>query len=325
MIQVKLPIQLPYISPSTYNVMIRCEYEAWIRKCSGIPYMSTDESKSMAVGTSFDAYVKAEIAYLLGKVKESKNLLSSLLSGINEKNLDCIPIGKKLFDRYSYEGCIRRLMDDGLTDIELSSKKEILGTKVKGIEKTIGSVPVFCKPDAVIRTAVHLSQYGTTFSDKERVLPVDWKVNGALSKTGQSPKPGYLRKIVNGFDEGRHDRYGIPLEEIDQDWANQLTFYSWINGNEEIEDYPVAIEQIAVRGETIAFASFRTYVSKAWVQKTKTTLQDLWERFASGTLNEPVPSKFLCEPYNQPKPCTIVCPFYKNTLGNQASRLNNLC
>lgn len=299
----KVIVPPKYISPSTFKLMQQCEYMVWLLKYSGIPFLESPQTKPMAVGSAFDSFVKAEIAYLLGKHKESKNLLAELLKTVSEQHADCILVGKKLFEEYNYAGCVRRLMDDGLTDIELSSTREIFGQTVAGSEKTIGGVPVFCKPDAVIGTNT----------------PIDWKVNGALSDTGASPKKGYLRCYKNGCDQGRHDQYGIPLEDIDKDWAIQLTFYAWVAGKLE-GNLPVAIEQVAVRGAVVQFASFRTYVSDSFAQAVKAQLQDYWERFNSGVVADPVPGTWKCEPFGTPRPCTVVCKAYKATLGNAIDR-----
>jgi hypothetical protein len=310
--KLKVITPLTHISPSSFKQMLACEYESWLLRVSGIPFPRGKQTKPMAVGSSFDSFVKAEIAFALGKHKDSKNLLAELLKNVDDECRDCIPVGKKLFDEYKNSGCLRRLLDEGLVDIELSFKQDIFGTEVAGTGKLIGKVPVFCKPDAVI------NPYKSPL-----LTPTDWKVNGALSQTGASPKPGYLHCYRNGFDEGPHDKCGCHMEDIDKDWAIQLCFYSWVlNPNDHTgKNLPVAIEQVAVRPNQVSFVSYRTTVSAGFCSWVKTTLEDLWERFALGEIAEPTPSFFLCEPFGTPKSCTMLCSAYKNILGDEVMRV----
>lgn len=273
----------------------------------------------MAVGSAFDSFVKAELAHLLGKHSEQKVLLAQLLKTVDDRNSDCIIVGKKLFEEYNYQGCVRRLMDDGLTDIELESQRDILGKEVQGTEKTIGAVPVFCKPDAKMVFARRQIYTTKVFFDAGIEAPIDWKVTGAFSQSGGSPKPGYLRSYKNGCDNGRHERYGIPLEDIDQYWATQLTFYNWVLNNTE-GPLPAAIEQVVVAPDSVRFVSYRTYISHEYANGIRHRLVDFWERLHSGQIKDPVPSLWTCEPFGNPRPCTVVCSAYKKTLGNPMER-----
>lgn len=315
----KLPVVKPlrFFSPTSFRQACECELSFYYQRMSEFELVRMPQTEAMAIGTAFDAFVKAEIARLLGK----PNRLNQLLGGLEEQNLNVIPHANALFEAYNYCGRVEELMKEGIEDIELSIERTVGGSKVAGTQVNLGGVPIFGKPDM---------RLGFGHSD--------WKVNGFGSKTGQSPKPGYKScKTVkfkypigsvffegNSFsytgEKGHHERFGEPLELIDSKWAEQLLFYSWLDGVPIEGDRQVGIEQIAIRGETVAFASFRTKISKEFALNTYATLVDKWQRFNQGEFEDAIPDMFKCEPYNFPRTCTLVCTAYKNTLGDKMQR-----
>lgn len=300
----KLPIlkQVEYISPTGFKQAKSCQYEFYLNRMSGQKIITMPQTEQMAIGCAFDAFVKAELARLLGK--EPK--LAEMLNTIELQNVHVIPEGKQLFEKYVYEGCMHRLVDEGLANVELSIKKIVDGKQIKGTEKILGGIPLFGKPDAAFINNSH----------------ADWKVNGYKSANGVSPKKGYLRCIVNGVDKGRHKDYGINLEEIDEDWATQLLFYYWMaSGNSEPNSkLRGAIEQIAIRGDTVAFVSIRANIGVEFQIKVFKQLTDLWNNIVEGEIEEPKPDLWKCEPFNNPKPCTLYCERYKKILGDPMRR-----
>ena len=308
MLQLPLLKSINYFSPTSYQQACACEYSFYRERHSETPYIRLPQTKPMAVGYAFESFVKAELAFVLGKSNDRKNTLAKLLENVEEHNLECIAIGHDLFDKYQFWGCFDRLVKDGLHDIELSIHQTVQGELVAGKEGEVSGVPIFGKPDATMLNRGDNS-----------LIPTDWKVNGHGSATGQSPKPGYIRCFVDGQDKGQHITYGIAtLEQINREWAIQLLFYNWMLGNKS--PFFGAIEQVAIRGNTVAFTSYRARISDDFIQEHLSRLIDLWGRFNKGQFAEPEPGQWKCEPYGFPRVCTVTCEAYARTLGDPGIR-----
>lgn len=313
---------LEYLSPSSIGRILECPYSEYLLRCAGYQLPQMPQTEQMAIGSAFDAFVKAEISRLLGKEVKLAQLLES---SVSKDNKHIIRYAHDLFNIYNYYGCVKQLMDEGIEDIELDIKKTVGGEKVSGTDFNLGGVPLFGKPDAMLSNN----------------RPIDWKVNGWNSKTGQSPKPAYQRALeikiktndqgeiishTNAGDKGRHNNYPLPMEYIDDKWALQLLVYYWLGSKIEITEdtlcpKEVGIEQIAIRPNTICLVRYRTTISKDFAKKIYDTVKKIWTMFETGEFPEPQPSFQTCEPYNNPKVCTMVCEAYKNKLGNEMERL----
>jgi hypothetical protein len=159
------------------------------------------------------------------------------------------------------------------------------------------SVPVLGKPDVFFVNA-----------EGARVI-LDWKVNGYCSNSPTSPKAGYVkcrdgwlpgeRKATRGSGMphasciptsylGININKQILMEQVDIDWANQLSIYSWLLG-EEIgsQDLIIGIDQICGQpGETgipwLRFASHRCRIGGEYQFALHQHVQDIWARIESG-------------------------------------------
>lgn len=296
-----LPIitELKYISYSSFKQALGCEYEFYLMRLAGMPYMPFPQTRPMAMGYAFESFVKAEIARLLGKL-EYKNKLAKLLENIQPEHQDIIAKGHELFEEYCHCGQLKRLIDEGVEDVELEGHAELGGHSIEGIVSNFGVIKIFGKPDAVM-------------VDR----PLDWKVNGFESKWGKSPTPGYVRSFTRGVDKGRHEKSQLPMELLDPEWATQMVFYNWLKKGAVVGPMLGAIEQVAISPTKVSFSSFRSSISTTFVEKIFDQLNDLWTRLKDGQINEPVPDTQKCEPYGEPKVCTVMCKYY------QASSLNN--
>jgi hypothetical protein len=284
MIHLTLPRQPTYISPSTYMIAEECELSAAFLKWSGVK-LKTIQTMPMAVGSAFDSFIKAEIAHLLGKPV----VLAKLLETVEQP--EAIPIGKQLAEQYVNQGCLRRLINEGLSDIELNFKEvEVFG------------VPVYCKPDSVLGD-------GT---------PIDWKVNGYGSARGGSVEIGYFRRIRNGMDLWINSPEQFFLHQINYKWAIQLIFYWWVQNQDKLDQLNLnanpmvkgRIEQVCITPNHVDFVSYQAYAQNTFVIELRDKVQALWQRVLKGEFMEPTPSESLCHPYGHPRPCTLVCPLY---------------
>ncbi len=282
MLTVPIP-QLPtYLSPSTYMIANDCEFAAWIMKWSG-QGIRIQQTAPMAMGSIVDSYIKAEIAQQFGKTIE-KTLLAELLHTVDPDYHSLIPKGKEIVEEYIKQGCLRRLLEDGLSDLEIDYKEvEVFG------------VPLYCRLDA----------------KRSDNTPVDWKVNGFNSKFGGKGLTGYCRKIRRGMNHGPHDIYPTYLEKINYKWAVQLLMYWWVLNPESEEQPKGQIEQICVKPTHLEFYSYKANISRLFATDIKTRIQNLWPRILKGRFHKPVSSFEKCHPFGHPRPCTLVCPAYQ--------------
>ena len=266
-----------------------CELSLWINKLSGIKLPRGAQTVQMALGSAVDAFIKTEIALMLGK----KERLADLLKNVDKQHWNIVRLGNSIAQEYVDQGCLKTLMDEGLDQIELTN----FNSPLPGTTIILGGIP-----DAAINS----------------IVPADWKVSGYQSKYHKSPTKGYCRLIHNRYNRGRHRDYDLPLEEIDRRWATQLVFYNWIFGVET--KMKGAIEQIIINKDKLYFASYRNRISQLFADRIKNKLVDMWSRFKEGKIIQPTPSISLCEPYDRPRMCTTVCHLYKSIFHDDMTR-----
>lgn len=300
--KISLPVinEPKYISPSSFKEWLNCQHKFYLKRMAGIPWVTEPQGLPAAVGSAFDAYLCASISEELGLKDLPEHKLEFLLeTSVDKEQQDqAIPYAENLFKLYKSLGCYDNLLKEDITGVHVALDPVIL--EVDGDE-----VPIYCKPD------LHNS-LGTVY---------EIKVNGAFSKSGQSPKPGYLRYINNKYvAKGPHNLHGQPLEQIDSDWAIQLAMYTWVlSGIQPFRDIDVAVEQVAIRGETIAFASIRTTITASYQKYTLwPLLVTAWKDISRGRINMPTPNKITCHAFNSICPVAQNCTYYENTLGDKA-------
>lgn len=275
----KLPIlsQVNHLSPSSLAEMENCNMKFYLKRMAGLSWPEGTQSTAAAVGSAFDAFVKADLAKHLGLDGDPKNQLDFLLTqSVEDHNKDiALNMGQVLFKNYRRTGMFDRLIKEGLTSIEMTQRKDIC------VEENL--VPVLGKPDAALSD-------GTM---------VDWKVQGAASASGASPTPGYCYGR-RGFDTlPPHKRCGEPLEAINDKWASQLAIYSWLySGILPFRDVPVAIENVTVRGNKYTFTSIRTHISADFQLNLWERLIFAWNKAITGDMDDAIPTKQRCYAYN---------------------------
>lgn len=294
--------QLDYLSPTSFQQALECELEFYLMRMSGLQLVSLPQNEQMAVGCAFDAFVKSRISELLGKDVK----LAKLLDTVDEQNLHLIPIGHQIFDLYEKYGCINVLLEEGIEDIELEYKQIIGGKEIPGTQTTLGGVKLFGKPDAEIK--LH--------------RPHDWKTTGWGSKSLKSPPPGYSECFHFGYRKGGHKSH-LPMHMVNPKWSTQLIFYKWMRHGLAFDSFRGSIDLIIIPPDIssgIIVAQYRNEISSEEIKRIWEYVKKIWESFQEGVFQEPIPSLNLCEPYQNPKPCTCFCPVYKHSLGNELHR-----
>lgn len=234
--------KVQFMSPSSLALWESNREEYYIKHLSEIGRPSAPQHPAMGAGSGFDAFVKAFIAEscirpvpdrLRAEVLYEKQVDKELQPVVRER---C----EQLYQQYKDSKSLGYLLADILKSpiepqMEFKVGAEVCGVPLKGY------------PDLMYATPEGVKVLG------------DWKVSGAYSKHGVSPKPGYIVcRSVDG-DEKSHERFkpmkfgGITineefLEQIDMDWADQLAIYAWCTGMEPgDQDFIVRMEQVACR------------------------------------------------------------------------------
>jgi hypothetical protein len=245
----------------------------------------------MSIGSAFDAYVKAELALdLWGRDADPQFDFDTIFTDqVEEHNRDWArKAGYYAYKCYVISGSYRELLQ-ALENAAEEPQFEF------GVSGEVEGVPLFGKPDCryITREGTHVI--------------LDWKVNGFCSKYGASPYKGYAL-IRDGWDHelmkpsrgvGKSHKLYKPrehggltigshyLEETSKDWADQLSIYGWMLGeNVGDESVVVCIDQLACKpnGEwpAIRVANHRCRVSEIWQQSLVIRLKNCWGTLQSG-------------------------------------------
>jgi hypothetical protein len=233
----------------------------------------------MSVGSAFDAYAKSHIHYVLfgnyGKddVFRFDRIFEAQVEFENQSF--ALKAGKLCFDEYVKRGA--------LADLMLELKVAIGEPRMEfSVQDTIEGVPLLGKPDLFF-----VNQYGG------RVV-YDWKVNGFCSPRNTSPMKGYIVcRHSNGKREAHKNAIitkvkGINvncvmcLEDGNEEWADQLSIYSWLLGEEVgSESVIYGIDQIT-GPECSRISSHRLKIQPQWQFNLLERIKQIWGIIESG-------------------------------------------
>ena len=282
-----------YLSPSSLKTFEKNKDEFYLKYLADKKPPRLGQTAPMAVGSSFDAYVKSYLHHSLYGNYGSGDAYK--FEVIFEKQVEphartlALADGKIVFDAYKRSGALADLM----LDLNAAIGKPRFEFDIKGFVKTkVGDVPMLGKPDIFFIS-----------SEGARVIP-DWKVNGFYSNSNTSPKKGYI-KIRDGWDSSvakasnnNHMAYkdtypvrrlgimmntGIDFEEVDAEWADQICVYGWLLGEEVGSTNLIAgIEQIVGNPPKLRIASHRATPSAAWQYNLLDRIERTWRAIKSG-------------------------------------------
>lgn len=282
-----------FLSPSSVKTFEKSKDEFYLKYLADSKPPRLGQTAPMAVGSSFDAHVKSYLHYALhgnygpGDAYKFDTIFEKQVEA-HGRDLALVD-GKFVFDCYKKSGALSDLM----VELQTSINKPRFEFDIKGFVKTnIGDVPMLGKPDIFFING-----------EGARVIP-DWKVNGFYSNSDTSPKKGYV-KIRDGWDSkvdkpsrGNHTSYKdvypvkykgilcntmINFEEVDTDWADQITIYGWLLGEEVGSTNLIAgIEQIVGRSPKLRIASHRAVTSAAYQYNLLERVERAWKCITSG-------------------------------------------
>lgn len=278
-----------YISPSALSCFENNRQEYYLRYCADHRPPRMPQTQPMSVGAAFDAYVKAHIAkQLFGEVRDDLAFETMFELQVEPHHRDWARVhGEWAFRSYVDSGALSDLMGE----LAIAIEEPRFEFKVEG---DVQGVTILGKPDLFFKTPhAHMIK--------------DWKVNGYCSRSGQSPKPGYVR-----VRDGWHHEYHKPsrvrntmhkncqpmevdgieinvgkfFERVDTKWADQLTMYGWVLGEPIGAPLVIGIEQLACKPgpgkPLVRVASHRGYVSQGYQEELFRRCQRLWKAIHSG-------------------------------------------
>ena len=303
------PIHYPinHLSPSSLKEWQLCPYKFYLKRMSEYKNKLRGKNKqglSAAVGTSLDCFVKD---YLSNDVfrDHSFDLNFNLSKNITYKGAapltQIIDDGKKLLEVYRETGALQAALDDGLNQVELTT------------EGKIGKANVLSKLDAVTN----------------QNIVFDWKVRGYASSP-KSPTAGWTRCWTKGkLLPKTHARYLDYFENINRDWAQQLTIYSFSIGHVVGEELYIFLDEFSMRqninkpiidADHVKITQIRSRVSGQFQKKVFADLQLAWEQVTAGRFNKPEATKERCFPYRQECIAAKYCPSFQGSFGNPKFR-----
>lgn len=266
---------LEYLSHSSLQLWESQPEQFVINRLSPHKPPREPQGQAAAVGSAFDAYVKAALAEdLFGPGRYSFDELFE--SSVEPQNRDFAkPAGQHCFDRYFEHG----FYWDILTEMKASPTEPRFESEVR---LEIAGVPLLGKPDA-------------EFSSPEGVRIVhDWKVSGYCSKSATSPTKNYRwlepdKKEHKNFKPKMHGDVQIdetPFELTEAKWASQTSIYAWLSGLQPGDTSWVAsVHQLACKPGTpvgIRVAEYRAHVSADYQHKLVARLRRCWDAIRTG-------------------------------------------
>lgn len=227
---------MKHLSFSSYKLFHTDPHQFYIRYISPIKLPREPQNHYMAVGSAFDAYVKAALYIDLVKGSdpfyEFENLFNAQVESHNREVAR--KDGREVFDMYRHSGAYQSL---------LKLMENCVGPPrfEYNLSANIDGIILFGKPDI-------------SFFHRDGCRIVgDFKVNGFYSKTPPYAKSGYINMFPGSQQHGKAylEKYrGITinaagtLDRTAIEWAQQLTMYAWMLGEPVGGDYVLLIEQI---------------------------------------------------------------------------------
>jgi len=279
---------IKYLSPTSLNTYETDPHAFFYNYLADTRLPREPQTPAMAVGSSFDAFVKHELyKAIFGKVDDQFEFDTLFESQVEKHNRDEVKeIGQYLFDGYKKVGAYDELLEDILKGesarFEFLVKREVEGVNLLG------------KPDCLY-----------TRHDGKRVL-LDWKVNGYFSKYTTSPAKNY-KKVWDTWNEetakpsrnngkahknyspkliGDYEIGATPFEEGGKQWADQLCIYAWVLKEPVGTDVIVAVDQLACKPSSprplVRVAQHRGQLSKLYQNTLLHRLQTAWNNIQNG-------------------------------------------
>jgi len=276
-----------YLSPTALGIWEKNKEDYYLQYLAEQRPPRFQQTQPMAVGSAFDAYVKAYLfEKLFGKIDERFDFQNIFEEQVEVHNRDwALAAGQHAFDAYRNSGALADL----LTELIKSKSEPRFEFTLQAI---IEDVPILGKPDVWF---VHRSG---------RPVILDFKVNGFCSNSPKSPARGYL-KVRDGYGQTKTantmHKDCVPMymqdmlvnvneffESIDKSWGLQLCTYAWLMGSNVGDEFIVAIDQLACAPNSVSpdkpyirIAEHRGTVGEDFQRKAIARYKECWETINS--------------------------------------------
>lgn len=275
---------LKRLSPTALHRWEDDREEFYMRYLSEATPPQQPQTLPMAVGSSFDAFVKSALndKYTQDPAYNLQPLFESQVEP--DVRPMAWPAGEWCWDRYKSVGAY----DDLCKEIDRSRTVPRFEFQLR---ESINGVPLQGKPDLQF--------------DLEVPFIHDWKVSGYCGNYATSPKPLYAMcrdtwtEIAPTRGGNRPHKNYKPmefggtvvgchwLEDANPEWADQLTIYAWMIGMDVgSEDWIASIDQLACKPGPdkpyIRVAQHRCRVSSFWQFSLLGRLTQCWSTIQSG-------------------------------------------
>lgn len=280
----------PYLSPTSVSMFYRNRDEFYLRYCAENSPPRMPQTQPMSIGSAFDAHIKSYLSKVLfDEIPDGFALQDIFNTQVEPRNREWAwEESQYVFDCYKKSGAIADLM----SEIKIATSKPRMEFTV---QKEINGIPLLGKPDLF-------------FPIPGQNFLLDWKVNGYCSKSATSPCKGF-KCIRDGWDSSRapasrgcnnphkdavimmHNGVMINvaqyLEEVNESWAEQLTIYGWIMGNNMDEEILVGIDQLVFKPDypnrpLMRVAQHRTRISVDFQHQLFDKIQVVWDALQTG-------------------------------------------
>ena len=243
----------------------------------------------MAVGSGFDAFVKAALhSDLFGH--EGDFAFDKLFDEQVENHKDFAhAAGNHALNAYVHSGAyaeLLKLLEQSIVPPRFESK----------LVAEISGVPFTGKPDL---------RFMLDFGRGPLRIVLDWKVRGYCSKSAASPSKGYALcrdgqaqekpSRSQGKEHGKYlayDHLGLTInqgymETCSPDYANQVSVYGWMLGEEPGDENVVcAIDEIVAKPNTpqplLRVANHKARVSRGHQLALLKDIVDCWDAIQTG-------------------------------------------
>ena len=259
-----------YLSPTSVKLFIDDPELFYLRYVSNNRPPREPQTQPMAIGSAFDAFVKSYLfEKLFGKTDDRFERRAIFENQVEKHNWDWAwGNAGDLFNKYKEAGCLGDLM------VELSQAVAAPRFEIT-VQSEVEGVPLLGKPDVFF-----INKMGA------RVI-YDWKVNGYCGMALKSPMPGFvkLRDPEKGKETVHRDCHlmlfkGVMINIaswLTGPWADQLSIYSWLLGEEPgSEEIVYGIDQIC-GGPRIRFATHRLRIQPEYQFNLLTLVKHVWE------------------------------------------------
>lgn len=274
-------IVLSYMSPTSLYLFendIDQFYLTYIRRLKRSPQLPV-----MAVGSSFDAFVKA---YIHNFYNPKESIFEELFNKqVDEDNRPAaMKIGRVCFNVYKESGCLMGLIRkfSGMPKMEFKTNVDIDGVPVMGI------------PDLFFQHPMeHTKDHEKSGVQGILDVVVDWKVNGLLSSA--SAAQGYIscdmkphkKAILSLIGDFYYDA-ASTLQESKPDWCTQLYTYSLACGN---PNALICVDQIFKRvNGSISVAQHRLFLTDTFKENVRRRYRHAWDVIQSDHFFRDLPS-----------------------------------